>query len=264
MSDRQGHCRLAYPTGSNDRHEAPLSEFSCEVADDAVSPQHARRPPGQADSERGGRYVIPACQLGGYGGDGCCKAVTPTRDIRDIATARFTVTEDFPKGGNVDPQTALVDHQRPPGAGDQITFTYDPRRMLDQCRENIQSSAADLERDAVFLENSLGWTQPKGSELYYTAKCRLSCRRIGMGFAEFAMRLRIGGRFMRFLLRLVKTHVQNIVRVACERLLRSVRGYANTTSKISMSTSDDLAGSRPSRAIGSDLLSVGINMPEKR
>src|SRR5258708_24560067 len=209
MSDRQGHCRLTDPTGSNDRHEATLCELSCEVADDAVSPQHARRPRGQGEREGGGGYVIPGCQLGGYGGDGCCKAVTPTRDIRDIATARFTVTEDFTKGGNVDPQTALVDHQRPPGARDQITFTYDPRRMLDQCRENIQGSTADLERDAVFLENSLSWTQPKGPKLDYTAKCRLSCRRIGMGFAEFALRHRIGGWFMRFLLHLVKPHVRN-------------------------------------------------------
>src|SRR5258708_240868 len=209
MSDRQGHCRLAYPTGSNDRYEAPLCELSREVTDDTVSPQHARRPPGQVDSARGGRYVIPACQLGGCGGDGCCEAVTPTRDIRDIANARFTVTEDFAKAGNVDPQAALVDHQRPPGMGDQITFTYDARRMLDQRRENIQSSAADLERDAVFLENSLSWTQPKGSKLDYPAKCRLGCRRIGVGFAEFAMRHRIGGWFMRFLLHLVKPHVRN-------------------------------------------------------
>jgi hypothetical protein len=104
----------------------------------------------------------------------------------------------------VDPQTALVDHQRPPRAGDQITFAYDPRRTLDQCRENIKSSAADLERDAVFLENSLSWAQPKGSELYYTAKRWLSCGAIGKEFARLAMRLRIRGRSMRFFLRRVK------------------------------------------------------------
>src|ERR1700736_2806327 len=101
MSDRQGHRRLADPTGSNDRHEAPLREFSCEVADDVVSSQYAHRPPGQADSGRGGRYALAPCQFPGYRGDGYSKTVTPTRDIRDVASG-FTVSEDFSKGSNVE------------------------------------------------------------------------------------------------------------------------------------------------------------------
>jgi hypothetical protein len=97
-------------------------------------------------------------------------------DTRDIASAGLTVTEDLSKGGDVKSQTALIDYQRPPSAGHQLTLTHDSRRSLDQHRENVQCSAADLERDAVFLENSLSWTQPKRSELNYTAK--LGPRRI--------------------------------------------------------------------------------------
>jgi hypothetical protein len=114
-------------------------------------------------------------------------------------------------------QIALVDYQTPPRAGHQFSFAYDPRRPLDQCRENIKSSAADLERDAVFLENSLSWSQPKGSERYYTAKGRLNYGRIGI---ESTLRLRIRGRDMWLLLRLVKLHVRiAVVRSTCEPVL---------------------------------------------
>jgi hypothetical protein len=80
--------------------------------------------------------------------------------------------------------------------------------MLDQRREHIESSAADLDWDAVFLENSLSWAQPKGSELDYAVKRRPSCGCLGTGFAQFPVRLRIRGCFMRVLLRLLKRHVR--------------------------------------------------------
>jgi hypothetical protein len=57
--------------------------------------------------------------------------------------------------------------------------------MLDQCREHIESSAADLDWGAVFLENSLSRAQPKGSELDYAVKRRLSCGCLGTGLAQF-------------------------------------------------------------------------------
>jgi hypothetical protein len=69
--------------------------------------------------------------------------------------------------------------------GHELTFTYDVGRMLDQCREHIESPAADLDWDAVFLENSLNRAQPKGPELDYAVKRRLSCGCLGTGSEQF-------------------------------------------------------------------------------
>jgi hypothetical protein len=80
--------------------------------------------------------------------------------------------------------------------------------MRDQYREHIESSAADLEWDTVFLENSLSWAQPKGSELDYGVKRRVSCGCLGTGFARFPVRLCTRGHFVRLLLLLVKSHVR--------------------------------------------------------
>ena len=68
------------------------------------------------------------------------------------------------RSGNVPAQAALIDYQLPPNTSEEVALAHDLRRALCECHQNVERSAANLERTTVLLEDSLGCTKPKGAE----------------------------------------------------------------------------------------------------
>jgi hypothetical protein len=65
------------------------------------------------------------------------------------------------QGGDVNAQAYVINDERAPGALYEITFADDLRRVLEEHEQNVEGAAANLERLAILLQNSLGDMEAK-------------------------------------------------------------------------------------------------------
>src|SRR5438552_11888729 len=89
------------------------------------------------------------------------KAVAPARYVCDVTICRSSNAEALAQGSHVNAQADIIDDECPPGALDELTFADDFRRMLEQHKQNVEGAAANPERLAVLLQNSLGGMEAK-------------------------------------------------------------------------------------------------------
>src|SRR5882757_2413779 len=163
MSDRYRHRRLADAARPYDRHEALAKELFGNRLDGFVAPHH----PQQASGQLGGSVCNAAlgkCRRGCGAPNGRHEAVAATRDIGHVADARLTIAEDLPEGGDMEAQAALLDDEIRPDPCHQFPLADDFGCMLDEHAEKVERAAAQIERGAILLEESLRREETEGTE----------------------------------------------------------------------------------------------------
>jgi len=83
------------------------------------------------------------------------EAITAARHIREIALAAFAGVEGLAQRCDMDPKGDLFDEKPGPNLGDQLPLADHFTRMLDQNEQDIERTAAKLDRLIGLLENAL-------------------------------------------------------------------------------------------------------------
>jgi len=83
------------------------------------------------------------------------EAIAAARHIREISLAAFAGVEGFAQGRDMDPKGDLFDENPGPNLGDQLPLADHFARMLGQNEQDIERTAAKLDRLIGLLENAL-------------------------------------------------------------------------------------------------------------
>src|ERR1700744_6388454 len=79
------------------------------------------------------------------------KAIAAAANVGDVADRGVPIAESLAKGGNLKAQTDVIEDQLPPDASNEVTPADPLRRVLEQRDQNVQGTAANLQRRAVPL-----------------------------------------------------------------------------------------------------------------
>src|ERR1700716_1074429 len=163
MSDRYRYGRLADAARPDDRHEALAKQLFANRLDGFVASHH----PQQASGQLGGSVCNAALskrRRGCRASNGRNEAIAATRDIGHVADAGMTIAEDLPKRGDMEAQAPLFDDEIRPDPRHQLPLADDFGCTLDERAEKVERAAAQIERDAILLEESLRREETEGTE----------------------------------------------------------------------------------------------------
>ena len=92
------------------------------------------------------------------------EAVAPARDIGDVPLSRAAIAKRLAQGGDVDPQSVLLDDRVRPGASDELVLADRLAGAFNQRDENVQRPAAEAQRLSVLEQHALGGNEAKRAE----------------------------------------------------------------------------------------------------
>src|SRR3984957_673751 len=98
-----------------------------------------------------------------HGGD---ESITPPRDIDDISSVAVTVTECFPKCGDMDLQVGFDDIAIGPYRQHQFALTHHLAGLLYESNQDVQGPAAQAQRLGTIEKQPLSHKQTERPERY--------------------------------------------------------------------------------------------------
>ena len=153
MRDGKCHRGLAQSARSDDGHEPLGRQLVTDFANDLVAPHHSREQRWQRVVSF--RKVVGSRQTRRIPRRRRNEAITAAHHIREIALAAFAGVEGLAQRRDMDPKGDLFDEKPGPNLGHQLPLADHFTRMLDQNEQDIERTAAKLDRLIGLLENAL-------------------------------------------------------------------------------------------------------------
>src|SRR5579863_2547706 len=146
-------------------HEPLFAQALLNVAQDQVAANHSTRARGQ-DAHVAIIWIIDLpVDKSSHRTD---KRIASALHVCDVSVSEFAVPKRFSDRGDMDAETALLDHNVRPDGIDEFSFCEDFAETLGEIDQDIQRPATERKRGTIVLKDSLATRKFKRAELQFS------------------------------------------------------------------------------------------------